>query len=62
MAEINTSVPAGLQLVPSPRRSFARKDLAWDYPVSRSRVKTFYYYYSDLLTYLALFCLRSPKF
>ena len=32
MAEISSSVPAGLQLVPSPRRRFARKDLAWDYP------------------------------
>ena len=37
MAEISTSLLAGLQLVPSPRRRFARKDLAWDYPVSRSR-------------------------
>ena len=30
MAEINT--PAGFQLVPRPRRRFAPKDLAWDYP------------------------------
>ena len=43
MAEISSSVPAGLQLVPSPRRRFARKDLAWDYPVYRSRVNAFYH-------------------
>ena len=30
-AEINISVPAGLQLVPSPQWRFARKDLAWAY-------------------------------
>ena len=27
----------------NPRRKFAREDLAWDYPVSRSRVDSFYY-------------------
>ena len=42
MAEINTSVPAGLQLVPSPRRRFAKIDvgLGLRYPVSRFRVNT----------------------
>ena len=29
---VNTSVPAGLQLFPRPRRRIACKDLAWDYP------------------------------
>ena len=29
MAEINTSVPTGLKLVPSSRWRFAHKDLAW---------------------------------
>ena len=45
MAEINTSVPAGLQLDPCPPHWFARKVMAWDYPVSRSRVDAFYCYY-----------------
>ena len=42
-AVINTSVPVGLQLVHSPRRGFARKDLACDYPVFQFRVNAFYY-------------------
>ena len=32
---------ASLQQVLSPRQWFARKDLAWDYPVSRSKVNAF---------------------
>ena len=43
-AEINALVLDGMLPVPRSRWRFARKDLAWDYPVSRSRVDAFYDY------------------
>ena len=38
---LGSTPPAGLQMVPSTRRRFARKDLAWVYPESGFRVNAF---------------------